>query len=98
MIRELAACGVLVLGDQCHLGEEHTRVPDRTRTGADAARKDANTPASSVRPPSTSTQLKAQRILRKLRCCPWAPGWSPKPTTFRRAKSEDGNSYYLRCP
>lgn len=74
MIRELAACGVVVLGDQCYLGEEHIRVPDRTRTGAAAARKDANTPASSVRPPSTSTQLKARRILRKLRRCPWLAG------------------------
>ena len=45
--------------------------PDRDRNGGAAAQKDANTPASSVRPPSTSTQLKAWHILRKLRCCPW---------------------------
>ena len=39
-----------------------------------------------------NAQLKTSRILRKLRCRPWRPGSSPKPSTsFKPARSEDEN-------
>jgi DDE superfamily endonuclease len=72
IIRELAACGLIVLGDKGYLGEEDIRVPYRGRNKP-ASQKDANRAHARLRAPGerANAQLKTWRILRKLRCCPW---------------------------
>jgi hypothetical protein len=80
IIRELAASGLVPLGDKGSIGEDDIR----TRTGGGtrpASQKDAN---------RGDARLKSWRIVRKLRCCPGAPGNWPKPSTsFRPAKPDD---------
>jgi hypothetical protein len=75
IIRELAALGLIVLGDKGYLGEDDIRAPYRGRNKPDS-QKDANRAHSRLRAPGerANAQLKSWRILRKLRCCPWRAG------------------------
>jgi len=75
IIGELAACGLVVLGDKGYLGEDDIRTPYRGRNKP-ASQKDANRAHARLRSPGerANAQLKSWRILRKLRCCPWRAG------------------------
>jgi hypothetical protein len=76
IVRQLAAAGLIVLADKGYTGAgEHVRVPYRGR-GKPASQKDANRAHARLRAPGerANAQLKAWRILRKLRCCPWRAG------------------------
>ena len=72
---DLAACGLIALGDKGYLGEHTIRTPYRGRNKA-ASQKDANRAHARLRAPGerASAQLKSWRILCKLRCCPWRAG------------------------
>ena len=75
IIAELAACGLVVLGDKGYIGEDDIRTPYRGRSKP-ASQKDANRAHARLRAPGerANAQLKSWRILRKLRCCPWRAG------------------------
>jgi hypothetical protein len=75
IIAELAAAGLVVLGDKGYLGEDDIRTPYRGR-GKPASQKEANRAHARLRAPGerANAQLKSWRILRKLRCCPWRAG------------------------
>jgi DDE superfamily endonuclease len=75
IIAELAASGLVVLGDKGYLGEDDIRTPYRGR-GKPASQKEANRAHARLRAPGerANAQLKSWRILRKLRCCPWRAG------------------------
>ncbi len=75
VIRELAACGLVVLGDKGYLGEDDIRTPYPGRNKP-ASQKEANRAHARLRAPGerANAQLKFWRILRKLRCCPWRAG------------------------
>jgi DDE superfamily endonuclease len=78
ILRDLAASGLIVLADKGYTGAgDHVRVPYRGR-GKPVSQKAAN---------RAHAQLKTWRVLRKLRCCPWLQGSSPKrSTSFRSAR------------
>jgi DDE superfamily endonuclease/Helix-turn-helix of DDE superfamily endonuclease len=75
IVRGLAACGLMALGDKGYLGEDGIRAPYRGRnepvTQKDANRAHARLRASGER---ANARLKSWRILRRLRCCPWRAG------------------------
>jgi hypothetical protein len=75
IVRELAACALIVLGDKGYLGEGDIRTPYRGRNKP-ASQKEANRAHARLRAPGerANAQLKSWRILRKLRCCPWRAG------------------------
>jgi hypothetical protein len=75
IIRELAASGLVVLGDKGYLGEDCLRTPYQGRNKP-VSQKDANRAHAKLRAPGerANAQLKSWRILRKLRCCPWRAG------------------------
>jgi hypothetical protein len=75
IVRELAASGLIVLGDKGYLGEGDIRTPYRGRNKP-ASQKEANRAHARLRAPGerANAQLKSWRILRKLRCCPWRAG------------------------
>jgi hypothetical protein len=75
IVAELAASGLVVLGDKGYVGEDHIRAPYRGRNKP-ASQKDANRAHARLRAPGerANAQLKSWRILRKLRCCPWRAG------------------------
>ena len=75
IVAELAASGLVVLGDKGYLGENHIHVPYRGRNKP-ASQKDANRAHARLRGPGerANAQLKSWHILRKLRCCPWRAG------------------------
>ena len=101
IVRELAAAGLIVLADKGYIGAgQHVRTPYRGRSKP-ASQKAANRAHAQLRAPGerANAQLKTWRILRKLRCCPWRAGQSPKPSTsFRPAKSEDEKGSLLALP
>jgi hypothetical protein len=76
IVKELAACGLVVLADKGYTGAgEHIRTPYRGRNKP-ASQKEANRAHARLRGPGerANAQLKTWRILRKLRCCPWRAG------------------------
>ena len=75
VVRELAASGLIVLGDMGYPGEDDIRTPYRGRNKP-ASQKNANRAHARLRAPGerTNAQTKSWRILRKLRCCPWRAG------------------------
>jgi hypothetical protein len=75
IIAELAACGLIVLGDKGYLGEEDIRTPYRGRNKP-GSQKETNRAHARLRAPGerANAQLKSWRIVRKLRCCPWRAG------------------------
>jgi hypothetical protein len=91
IIQDLAACGLVVLGDKGYLGEDCIRTPYRGRNKP-ASQKEANRTHARLRAPGerANAQLKSWRILRKLRCCPWRAGhWPRRSTSCKPAKPED---------
>ena len=81
IVRELAACGLIVLADKGYAGAgEHIHVPYRGR-GKPASQKDAN---------CAHAQLKTWRILRRLRCCPWRAGQLAKAIHVLQAREIAG--------
>jgi hypothetical protein len=91
IIAELAACGLLALGDKGYLGEEDIRPPYRGRNKP-ASQKDANRAHARLRAPGerANAQLKSWRILRKLRCCPWRAGQLTKAIHVLQAREIGG--------
>jgi hypothetical protein len=76
IVRELAAAGLIVLADKGYTGAgAHIRTPYKGRNKP-ASQKAANRAHAKLRGPDkrANAQLKAWRILRKLRCCPWRAG------------------------
>lgn len=76
IIRELAAAGLITLGDKAYIGAgEHVLTPYRGR-GKPESQKAANRAHARLRAPGerANAQLKTWHILRKLRCCPWKAG------------------------
>ena len=71
IIAELAACGLIVLGDKGYLGEEHIRTPYRGRNKP-ASQKDANWAHARLRGPGERAQCPAQ-ILAHLAQAPLLP-------------------------
>jgi hypothetical protein len=90
--RELAACGLVVLADKGYHGAgDPVHTPYRGR-GKPASQKDANRARVQLRSLAerANAQPKTWRILRKLRCCPGAPGSSPRlSTSFKHARPPD---------
>ena len=84
---ELAAWGLVVLGDKGYLGEDDIRTPYRGRNKP-ATQEDANRAHARLRSPGerANAQLKSWRILRKLRCCPWRAGQLAKATRVLQAR------------
>jgi hypothetical protein len=96
IIAELAACGLVVLGDKGYLGEEDIRTPYRGRNKP-AAQKDANRahgPPGSALPANAPTPSSSPGAsCANSAAAPGAPGSSPKPSTFSRsAKAQDERS------
>lgn len=76
IVRELAAAGLITLGDKAYIGAgEHVLTPYRGR-GKPESQKAANRAHARLRAPGerANAQLKSWRVLRKLRCCPWKAG------------------------
>jgi DDE superfamily endonuclease len=91
IIRELAACGLVALGDKGYLGEDDIRTPYRGRSKP-ASQKDANRAHARLRAPGerANAQLKSWRILRKLRCCPRRAGQLAKAIHVLQAREIGG--------
>lgn len=76
VIRALAASGLIVLADKGYQGAgDHIQTPYKGK-GKPEAKKHANRAHAKLRGPGerANAQLKAWRILRKLRCCPHRAG------------------------
>jgi len=75
IVQELAACGLIALGDKGYIGEDDIRTPYRGRNKP-ASQKEANRAHARLRASGerANAQLKSWRILRKLRCSPWRAG------------------------
>nr|BFE31179.1 transposase family protein [Actinomadura rugatobispora] len=76
IIRALAEAGLLTLADKAYQGAgEHVLTPYKGR-GKPESQKEANRAHARLRGPGerANAQLKAWRILRKLRCCPFRAG------------------------
>jgi len=71
---ELAA-GLVTLADKGYQGAAHAKVPYRGR-GKPESQKEANRAHAKLRAPGerANAQLKAWKILTRLRCCPWRAG------------------------
>jgi hypothetical protein len=91
IIAELAACGLIVLGDKGYLGEDCIRTPYRGKNKP-ASQKQANRAHARLRAPGerANAQLKSWRILRKLRCCPWRAGQLAKAIHVLQAREIGG--------
>ena len=92
ILRELAAAGLVVLGDKGYTGageHVHTPYPGRNKP---APHKAANRAHAQLRSPGerANAQLKTWRILRSSAAAPGRPGSWPRPSTsFRPARSQD---------
>ena len=74
IIAELAACGLVVLGDKGYLGEQHIRTPYRGRNKP-ASQKDANRAHARLRAPARAPMPSSNPGAScELRCCPWRAG------------------------
>jgi len=92
IVRQLAACGLITLADKGYTGAgEHVRVPYRGRNKP-ASRKAANRAHAQMRSPAerANAQLKAWRIVRKLRCCPWRAGQLAKANHVLQTRKIEG--------
>jgi hypothetical protein len=72
---ELAAADLPALADKGYHGAAHAKVPYRGR-GKPDSQKQANRAHAKLRAPGerANAQLKAWKILTRLRCCPWRTG------------------------
>jgi hypothetical protein len=96
IIRELAACGLVVLADKGYHGAgDPVRTPYRGR-GKPASQKDANRAHAQLRSPAerANAQLKTWRILRKLCCCPWRAGQLAKAIHVLQAREIAGRKRF----
>ena len=75
VLAELEAAGLIVLADKGYQGAAHAKLPYRGKNKPES-QKTANRAHAKLRSPGerANAQLKAWRILRKLRCCPWRAG------------------------
>ena len=76
ILRELAACGLVVLADKGYHGaRDHIRAPYRDGNKPES-QKAPNRAHATRRSPGerANAQLKTWRILRKPRSCPWKAG------------------------
>jgi len=80
---ELGKAGLVTLAGKGYQGSTWAKIPYRGKNKPEP-RKEANRAHAKLRAPGerANAQLKAWRILRKLRCCPGAPGHSQRPCTF----------------
>lgn len=88
IMRQLAAARLITLAGKGYTGTgDPLRTPYRGR-GKPASQKAANRAHARFRAPGerANAQLKTWGILRKLRCCPGAPGSSPKPSTSSKSR------------
>jgi hypothetical protein len=76
ILRDLAASGLIALGDKGYTGAGDPVITPYKGRGKPASQKDANRAHARLRSPGerANAQLKTWRILRKLRCCPWEAG------------------------
>ena len=91
IVRDLAACGLIVLDDKGYLGEDGIRTPYRGRNKP-ASQREANRAHARLRAPGerANAQLKTWRILRRLRCCPWRAGQLAKAIHVLQAREFRG--------
>jgi hypothetical protein len=75
VLDELEAAGLIVLADKGYQGAAHAKVPYKGKNKPES-QKEANKAHAKLRAPGerANAQLKAWRILHKLRCCPWRAG------------------------
>jgi DDE superfamily endonuclease len=75
VLAELEAAGLVTLADKGYQGSTWAKIPYRGK-GKPESQKEANRAHAKLRGPGerANAQLKAWRILRKLRCCPWRAG------------------------
>ena len=75
VLDELESQGLVTLADKGYQGSTWAKVPYRGRNKPEP-QKEANRAHAKLRAPGerANAQLKAWRILRKLRCCPWRAG------------------------
>jgi hypothetical protein len=75
VLAELEAAGLVTLADKGYQGSTYAKIPYKGRNKPQS-QKDANKAHARPRSPAerANAQLKARRILRKLRCCPWRAG------------------------
>jgi hypothetical protein len=92
IVRELAAAGLITLGDKGYIGAgQHVLTPYRGR-GKPESQKAANRAHARLRAPGerANAQLKTWHILRKLRCCPWKAGQMAKAIHVLQARETAG--------
>ena len=72
---ELAAADLAALADKGYQGAVHAKTPYRGK-GKPESQKEANRAHAKLRAPGerANAQLKAWKILARLRCCPWRAG------------------------
>jgi hypothetical protein len=75
VLAELGAAGLVTLADKGYQGAAHAKIPYRGKNKPES-QNEANRAHAKLRSPGerANAQLKAWRILRKLRCCPWHTG------------------------
>jgi hypothetical protein len=75
VIAELEKAGLITLADKGYHGSTWAKTPYKGK-GKPESQKEANRAHAKLRGPGerANAQLKAWRILRKLRCCPWGAG------------------------
>jgi hypothetical protein len=75
VLAELQAAGLVTLAGKGYRGSSHAKIPycgkNKPESQKEASRAHARLRAPGER---ANAQLKAWRILRKLRCCPWRAG------------------------
>ena len=85
VLAELEAAGLIVLADKGYQGSTYAIIPYKGKNKPQSQNAPTARTRSSARPASANAQLKTWKILRKLRCCPWKPGGSPRPSTYCRS-------------
>jgi hypothetical protein len=75
VLAELETAGLVTLADKGYQGSTWAKIPYRGKNKPEP-QKEANRSHARLRAPGerANAQLKAWRILRKLRCCPWRAG------------------------
>ena len=99
IIAELAACGLLALGDKGYLGEERIRTPYPGRNKP-ASQKDANRAHARLRAPGERANASSNpgASCASSAAAPGVPVSWPRPSTScRPAKSEDENTQSERA-
>ena len=92
ILRELAAAGLIVLADKGYHGAGQALLTPYKGRGKPESQKAANRAHARLRGVGerANAQLKAWRILRKLRCCPWRAGHLAKAIHVLQARENEG--------